>query len=179
MTKPSTVHVGTAAWSIPTRYLDDIPAGASQLMRYAQVFSVVEIDSSFSRHHQAATYARWAQSVGEDFRFAVKVPRELTHDGALLIGENPSRSRFFAEVAGLGLKLAVLLVQLPPRLAFEEAAARNFFSDLHAAKPSPVAIACEPRHPSWASPAVDELLKDLQVSRVAADPGRCRSGSLG
>ena len=40
----------------------------------------VEINSSFYRPHAFATYARWAASTPDGFRFAVKVPRTITHE---------------------------------------------------------------------------------------------------
>ena len=44
---------------------------------------MVEINSSFYRPHQAATYARWAASVPAGFRFAVKLPRVISHERRL------------------------------------------------------------------------------------------------
>jgi uncharacterized protein YecE (DUF72 family) len=161
------IRIGTAGWSIPSRYKDDFPGEGSHLVRYARRFSVVEIDTSFHRHHQASTYARWAASVPEHFRFAVKTPRAMTHEGEL-VAPLDVLSRFIEEVANLGDKLAVLLVQLPPKLAFAELAVRRFYSTLH--ERTDVQLVCEPRHPSWASPQVEALLADLGVARVAADP---------
>lgn len=165
-----TLRVGTAGWGIPSRYLSEIPAGGSHLSRYARVFPVTEIDTSFHRHHRAATYARWAASVGDEFQFCVKLPKALTHEGTLVTGASHARDAFLAEVAGLGSKLAVLLAQLPPSLAFDAHAVRSFFSELRAAVSPGVSIACEPRHESWGTEAVDALLGRLGVSRVAADP---------
>ncbi len=112
------ILVGTAAWGIASRYLEQIPPGGSHLERYAREFPVAEIDTSFYRHHRLDTYARWAQSVDENFRFSVKMSKALTHRGALVVGPSEERDRFLAEVAGLGSKLAVLLVQTAaqPRL---------------------------------------------------------------
>lgn len=147
-------------------------ATGTHLERYARVFPIVEIDTSFHRHHRAATYARWAESVNEDFRFAVKLPRTLTHEGGLVKDPNAILERFTEEIGGLRRKLAVALVQLPPSLAFAPRAARAFFKSLNAALPRPVRLACEPRHPSWSAQRADELLKELGISRVAADPAR-------
>jgi len=166
------IRVGTAGWSVASRYLSEIPAGGSHLERYAGVFSAVEINSSFYKHHRTATYARWASSVGEDFRFAVKTPKALTHEGALVPRESEVLTRFLEEIEGLGSKLGVLLVQLPPSLAFDQADAGAFFTQLRSHLAPATAIACEPRHASWGTPDVDAHLKKLGVSRVAADPAR-------
>jgi uncharacterized protein YecE (DUF72 family) len=101
------------------------------------------------------------------FRFAVKVPRAITHDGELAPIPRVL-DQFGAEVQGLGRKLGVLLVQLPPTLAFDAPMARRFFRELR--KRVDVPIACEPRHPSWGSHRAVNLLIKCAVARVAADP---------
>jgi uncharacterized protein YecE (DUF72 family) len=55
----------------------------SHLERYAKVLNAVEINSSFYRPHRTATYERWAASVPEEFRFAVKIPKAITHERRL------------------------------------------------------------------------------------------------
>jgi uncharacterized protein YecE (DUF72 family) len=162
------VRIGCAGWSfasVQARYFD---AGESQLARYATRFDVVEINSSFYRPHQRATYARWAASVPRDFRFSVKLPREVTHDARL---ERCGKvlDRFAGEVEGLGAKLGGLLVQLPPSLAHAPRTAATFFAMLRRRFPR-ARLACEPRHASWFAPAVDALWERHAVARVAADP---------
>lgn len=161
------MHIGTAGWSIPSRYLDSLPTGDSHLQRYAQRLNAVEVNSSFHRHHRVQTYMRWASSVPSHFRFSLKVPRTLTHEGEL-VPKPDILDPFFEEIGGLGEKLAVLLVQLPPRLAFDESAVRRFFTALR--KRTDVQIACEPRHPSWGSQRAGCVLAKHAVARVAADP---------
>jgi uncharacterized protein YecE (DUF72 family) len=75
--------IGCAGWNIPKEAAAAFPPAGSHLERYAAVFPVVEINSSFYKPHQPKTYARWADSVPPDFRFAVKVPRAITHDAAM------------------------------------------------------------------------------------------------
>jgi uncharacterized protein YecE (DUF72 family) len=163
----SPLWIGTAGWSVPSRYAAEVAAGGSHLERYAQCLNAVEINSSFYRSHQRKTYQRWAASVPAGFRFAVKVPKAMTHEqrlddcGELL-------DRFVAEVAGLGGRLGVLLVQLPPKLAFEKRVASRFFRDLR--QRIDVAVACEPRHASWFTPETDDWLAGRRIARVAADP---------
>jgi uncharacterized protein YecE (DUF72 family) len=161
------IRVGTAGWAIPSRYQEQLAGDGSHLERYARLLNAVEINSSFHRQHRAQTYLRWAGSVPANFRFAVKVPRTLTHDGELAPLPDVL-DQFAEEVHGLGRKLAVLLVQLPPKLEFEASVARRFFRELR--KRIDVSIACEPRHPSWGSKRADSVLTDCAVARVAADP---------
>ena len=161
------VFVGVAGWSIPSRYGSALPGEGSHLERYAQRLPVVEINSSFHRHHRATTYARWAGAVPSHFRFSVKVPRAFTHEGEL-IARADVLDQFADEMAGLGKKLGVILVQLPPKLEFDSVATRRFFRVIR--KRIDVQYVCEPRHPTWGSDRADRLLADLSVARVAADP---------
>jgi uncharacterized protein YecE (DUF72 family) len=157
---------------VATRYAADFPAGGSQLERYARRFSAVEITSSFYRHHRLATYQRWAQRVGPEFRFSVKIPKALTHHGHLVYAQSDDLDRFLLEIAGLGPKLRVLLVQLPPSLEFVASDANRFFARLGQRIDSSVAMVCEPRHASWNSDAVEALFKEQGVTRAAVDPAR-------
>jgi uncharacterized protein YecE (DUF72 family) len=167
--KRGRILVGCAGWSLPRAEQVEFPEAGSHLERYASRFAAVEINSSFHRPHRPATYARWSASVPQFFRFSVKVPRTITH-GLRLQQAGALLESFLSEVAGLEDKLGCLLVQLPPSLAFEPDVAARFFSDLRSR--SPVPLACEPRHASWFEPWADDLLRELEVARVAADPVR-------
>lgn len=165
--RTSEIRVGTAGWSIPSAIAAEFPGEGSQLERYARRFSAVEINSSFYRSHRVGTYQRWAAAVPATFRFSVKLPKAITH-GRRLIATDDLLGAFRAEVAGLGGKLAVLLVQLPPSLAFDVDVADAFFTTL--AHHVGVAVACEPRHATWFTEKADACLTSHRVGRVAADP---------
>ncbi|MBZ9675273.1 DUF72 domain-containing protein [Mesorhizobium sp. ES1-1] len=167
--------IGTAGWSIPTRYKEDFASAGSHLERYAQRFSVAEINSSFYKPHRRDTYERWARSVPERFRFAAKMPKAVTHEQRL-VGCEPSIDAFLQQAEGLGEKLSVLLVQLPPSLAFEPDVARAFFTML--SKRTPARLVCEPRHASWFDAEADELLAGCRIARVAADPAPVPAASV-
>jgi uncharacterized protein YecE (DUF72 family) len=138
------------------------------LERYAARFNAVEINSSFYRPHQPKTYARWAAATPDAFRFSVKIPKRITHE-ARLCGAEVDVARFVEEVTALGNKLGVVLVQLPPSLAFDESSVCPFFRDLRQ-RLVHSAIVVEPRHASWFEPPVADLLEGLGIGRVAADP---------
>jgi uncharacterized protein YecE (DUF72 family) len=160
------IRIGTAGWSFP-RTLDGFPAEGTGLERYAAVFNGVEINSSFYRPHQRKTYERWAASTPADFRFAVKVPRTITHERRLVDCTEP-QARFLDECGGLGEKLGPLLIQLPPSLKFDAGAVEQFMTTWR--KATPALTVLEPRHATWFDPAADALLRYFQVARVAADP---------
>jgi uncharacterized protein YecE (DUF72 family) len=107
------IYVGTAAWAIPKASQDAFPTEGSHLVRYANRFDSVEINSSFYRPHRLSTYQRWADDVPDHFRFAVKMPKTITHEGRLRNVADPLQ-RFLGEIAGLGGKLGPVLIQLPP-----------------------------------------------------------------
>jgi uncharacterized protein YecE (DUF72 family) len=161
------IYIGTAAWAIPKAYQDAFPKEGSHLVRYADRFDGVEINSSFYRPHRLSTYQRWADDVPDHFRFAVKMPKTITHEGRLRDVEEPLL-RFLGEIAGLGHKLGPILIQLPPSLKFDPRAADVFFRLLRHSYSGD--IACEPRHATWFNAEVDTFLTDRRVARVAADP---------
>ena len=107
------IYVGTASWAIPKTSQGAFPNEGSHLVRYASRFAGVEINSSFYRPHRLSTYQRWADDVPEHFRFAVKMPKTITHEGRLRDVAEPLL-RFLGEIARLGDKLGPVLIQLPP-----------------------------------------------------------------
>lgn len=166
------VRVGTAGWSVPRSSAAAFPTEGTHLQRYAGVMSAVEINSSFYRPHAAATYTKWADSTPPSFRFAVKVPRTMTHELRLRQPAKlaPLLARFIDEVSGLGQKLGPLLVQLPPSLVFEPRIANALFSLVRSMFTGQVV--CEPRHATWFSDRANDVLIRHQVARVGADPVR-------
>jgi uncharacterized protein YecE (DUF72 family) len=168
------VHVGTAAWTNPPG--ERARRGpVSHLVHYSKSFNAVEINSSFYRAHQRATYERWRDVTPANFRFSAKMPRSVTHDCALRRYQS-ELLQFLGEISGLGRKLSVILVQLPASLAFDSRVAKRFFESL--AAQSSVRVACEPRHASWFSARASDLLQRYGVARVAADPSTNPGGKL-
>jgi uncharacterized protein YecE (DUF72 family) len=162
-----TAYIGTAGWAIPRTHGDRFPAGASQLERYARVFSVAEINSSFRHEHRTTTYARWAAITPAGFRFSLKLPKAITHERRLENAGEPLRA-FLKTARVLGPKLGPILVQLPPSLEYQRDVADAFFAGLRNAHEGPVV--CEPRHGSWFGDQTDAVLHRWRVGRVAADP---------
>src|SRR6185369_300044 len=161
------LRIGTAGWSLRSEHVDVFPGDGSHLQRYAATFNCVEINSSFYRPHRPATYAKWAASVPADFRFAVKVPKEITHARRLVDVGEPLQ-RFLSESTQLGDRLGPLLVQLPASFALDAKTVGAFFTLLR--QNFDGLVACEPRHASWFTDQADRLLVKFHVARVAADP---------
>jgi uncharacterized protein YecE (DUF72 family) len=164
------IRIGTAGWAIPRPLADKFPAEGTSLERYASRFDAVEINSSFHRAHRPETWMRWHDSVPVQFRFSVKLSKEITHTKTL-VHCGAELENFIGQVQLLREKLAVILVQLPPKLEFDAAVAAEFFANLR--ERCGAAIVCEPRHISWFSPAANDCFRTLRVARVAADPSIC------
>ncbi len=163
-----TIGVGTAGWAIPRDVAAAFPGGGTHLERYAAVLPVVEINSSFHRPHRRSTYGRWAASTPPDFRFSVKVPKAISHV-AKLVGAGAALDAFFDQANGLESRFGVVLLQLPPKLAFDADVAPAFLADLRD-RAGDIPIACEPRHASWFTAEVEACLAGHRIARAAADP---------
>jgi len=159
--------LGTAGWRVPSNLGDRFPDSGSQLARYAAVFNGTEINSSFHRPHRTSTYLRWGASVPDAFRFAVKLPKAITHEQRL-VNVDSALDTFIEQTAALGERLGCLLVQLPPSLQFVSVDVEVFLAALRKRYAGDVAL--EPRHETWFSPLCADVLKRYQVARVAADP---------
>src|SRR5947209_4980281 len=77
---PPGVRLGIAGWAIRREHSHRFAEVGSHLQRYATLFKAVEINSCFYRPHRRTTYERWAASVPDTFRFAVKLPKAITHE---------------------------------------------------------------------------------------------------
>jgi uncharacterized protein YecE (DUF72 family) len=173
-TWPCSIRIGTAGWSLPRQHGNPSEDTSSHLVRYSAILACSEINSSFRRLHRPSTYARWAASTPPEFRFSVKAPGAITHEGGL--APNPDQLQaFLNEVSNLGDKLGPILFQLPPRLSLDELGACQFFDLFRRLFPVGFA-ALEPRHSSWFSPAGDRLLREFHIARVVADPPRSSEG---
>ena len=166
------LFVGTAGWTVPRQHLPLFPGTVhceklSHLARYASRLCCVEVNSSFHRPHRRTTWERWAAATPDGFKFAVKVPKTVTHTAGL-VNTGGALQEFFDAAHGLREKLGPVLVQLPPKLDFDAGVAQEFLSTLRELHQGGVVL--EPRHESWFSASADYLLRGFQVARVAADP---------
>lgn len=165
----STIRLGVAGWNVRREHAHRFSDVGSHLERYATQFNAVEINSCFYRPHRFTTYQRWAATVPPDFRFAVKLPKVITHENRF-VDIVAHLERFVGEVSGLGSKLGPVLIQLPPSFAFDELLARSFLDEFRARFDGDAVL--EPRHETWFAASVDQLLIDYRIARVAADPAR-------
>ena len=151
-----TVWIGTSGWSYDhwdgVLYEPGRPP-AERLARYGANFRTVELNASFYRWPADAAFRSWRRRLPEGFAMSVKAPRGLTHAKKLYAPEVWIR-RIGAGWHELGERRAVLLVQLPPSLARDDARLDYFL----AALPEWIRVAVEFRHDSWNADEVFQLL---------------------
>src|SRR4051794_35312660 len=162
-----TIRTGIAGWSIASELAREFPGSESHLDRYARRLNAAEINSSFHRPHRRATYEKWAASVPPDFRFAVKLPKAITHEQRLVDCDD-LLARFAEESGGLGGRRGASPAHLPPSFAFAGDVASRFLDAFDLIVGGQMVL--EPRHASWFEASAEALLVHHRVVRVAADP---------
>ncbi|AIE85626.1 hypothetical protein OP10G_2258 [Fimbriimonas ginsengisoli Gsoil 348] len=135
----------------------------------AERFTAVEVDASFYRQQRPETYANWASQVPEEFRFAVRGHRFLTHNKKLLDAEEPLR-RMKEQASGLGKKLGVMLWQLPPFMRINVERVRLFGEALKAWPETRHAL--ELRHDSWFTAEVAAVLTQYGIANTISDASK-------
>ena len=165
---PGKIYIGTAGWGIPGIHAQHFGGEGSHLVRYGGKLNCAEINSCFYREHKQETYRKWAAAVPDGFRFSVKAPRSITHEGELRVQGREDLKRFLEQTSTLEEKRGPVLLQVPPKLAFDDSSARDFFSMLRELYTGPAVF--EPRHVSWFSDEAEAVLREFHVARVAADP---------
>ena len=163
------IHVGTSGfdygdWRGPfyPRFLRP----TDRLAFYAEHFGTVELNVTFYRTPSADAFRGWRDAVPDDFVFAVKASRFLTHVRRLAEPE-PSIDYLMDRIGILGDRLGPVLVQLPPSMTVDldrlDRTLRAFGGR--------AAVAVEPRHRSWFDPSAGlcEFLRDHDAALVLAD----------
>ena len=169
LTDQQRIRIGTCAWSYEewrgAFYPADLPP-AQWLEFYARHFPAVEVDSTFYHVPAENAVRRWLEMTPAEFRFACKLPREITHVRRLHDCADELRA-FLHALEPLAPKLHVLLAQLPPSFAPREGrtALRKFLEQL----PQDFRFAIEFRHPGWHRPQIIRLLEKHRVCWVWAD----------
>ena len=122
--------VGISGWRYAGWRGDFYPKGLPQrreLEYAAERLGSIEINGSFYSLQRAARYAAWRDAVPDDFVFAVKGGRFITHLKKLVDVEGALANFFASGVLALGDKLGPVLWQLPESLAFDREKLAAFF----------------------------------------------------
>ncbi|MFG6197926.1 DUF72 domain-containing protein [Nonomuraea sp. JJY05] len=159
--------VGTSGWQYKdwrgVLYPEKVPLRL-WLEEYAAEFPTVESNNAFYRLPSPETFAAWRERTPDGFVMAVKASRFLTHIKRLADPEEPVE-RLMSRASELKDKLGPILLQLPPTLKVDvdrlDRCLRCF--------PAGVRVAVEPRHESWWTEEVRELLSAHEAALCWAD----------
>jgi uncharacterized protein YecE (DUF72 family) len=196
--RPASDHIwiGTSGWRYPPWRGVFYPPGLPQrreLAHLAGLMNSVELNGSFYSLQRPDSYRAWAAETPDDFLFAVKGSRYITHLKQLRDVRVPLANFLASGLLALGPKLGPLLWQLPPRLPFDAARIDAFLGLLPRSTGAaaqlagehddrldgraettidadrPLQHALEVRHASFRDPAFIALLRAHDVALVVAD----------
>ncbi len=191
------IRIGISGWNYSGWRGDFYPKGLVQrreLEYAASKLTSIEINGSFYSLQRPTSYAAWREQTPEDFVFAVKGGRFITHMKKLNDVAVPLANCLASGLLALGDKLGPMLWQLPPNLGFDPERLASVFDQLprttgaaaevakgHDAKipddraltvaedDRPLRHALEVRHSSFAVPEAVELLRAHDIAFVVAD----------
>jgi uncharacterized protein YecE (DUF72 family) len=154
---PAAIHIGTSGWHYNhwrgPFYPERLPA-SKMLASYCERFDTVELNNTFYRLPSRKALEEWRGSTPENFCFAVKGSRFITHMKKLKDPEL-ALAKFFAAIEVLGRKLGPILFQLPPRWELN----LERFSHFLACLPPRHRYAFEFRNPAWDAAPVYDLMR--------------------
>jgi uncharacterized protein YecE (DUF72 family) len=196
MTRAAKIRIGISGWTYAPWRGAFFPIGLpqrSELAYASSIFSSIEINGTFYGLQKPGTFALWAEQVPDDFVFAVKGSRFITHIKRIRDVSVPLANFFASGLLRLGPKLGPILWQFPPNFRFDPHLMQNFLgllphdtaaaarlarkhdhrikarACLKADAVRPIRHAVEIRHESFVSAAFVDLLRDFDVALVCAD----------
>ena len=169
----SNIYLGTSGWSYKEweGNFYHKGSGESKLHAYSRVFRTAEIDSTFYRNPSKGTVMGWLKYSPSEFIFTAKIPKTITHDKALGLKRDVSGDlKEFQELMlplQLAGKLGCLLIQLPPKYAYNPKNLESFFELLD----TRFRYAVEFRNRSWLVPETEtiQLLQKYSVAYTIVD----------
>ena len=191
-----TVRIGISGWRYPPWRGVFYPKGLPQraeLEHASRTVSTIEINGSFYSLQRPESYRAWREQTPDDFVFAVKGGRFITHMKKLADVEVPLANFFASGVLALDEKLGPFLWQLPPSLGFDADRLARFFellprstgaaaelathhderldgrAHLEVATERPLRHSVEVRHGSFLHPEFLPLLREHGIGLVVAD----------
>ncbi len=191
------IRIGISGWTYPpwrggAFYPDDLPQ-KRELEYASRQVSSIEINGTFYSLQKPASFESWYKATPDDFVFAVKGGRFITHIKRLNDVDEAVANFFASGILRLREKLGPILWQLPPSFRYDRAKLERFFDilprdtesasvlaehhdDLVAGDTSASSVrrcklrhALEIRHPSFENPEFIELLRKHGIGLVVAD----------
>jgi uncharacterized protein YecE (DUF72 family) len=157
------VRVGIGGWVFPPWRGTFYPQGlrqADELSHASRRVTAIEINGTFYRLQNPASYRRWHDETPDDFMFSLKGSRFITHRGDLATAA-PFLERFFdSGMTELGAKLGPILWQFAPTLRFDKSNVAAFLDALpKQLGERKLRHVLEVRHESFAEPAFARLME--------------------
>jgi uncharacterized protein YecE (DUF72 family) len=162
------LRLGTQGWNYPGWVGPFYPDGTRAvdfLRTYARAFDTVEVDSTFYAIPPASTVRGWRSRTPDHFRFALKLPQEITHERRF-IDARGVLDEFVDRVRELGNRLGPILIQCGPD--FTPAERENFTAFLPLL-PNDIHFAVEFRHRGWITREMLAVLREHQVALTLSD----------
>lgn len=173
------VSVGTCGFSYKDWVGPVYPAGTkarAMLGMYAEMFPVVEIDSTYYGVPAPATVEAWANKTPPGFRFSAKLPGTCTHVPEPALGIVHDDVRLFRanlEPLVTARKFACALMQFPNSFRLGDGAIRHLHALREALHDLP--LVAEFRHREWQTGDTLALLRELGIGLVAVDEPQFKS----
>lgn len=166
------IRIGTSNIVIPGNR-QSFPSGyqdKSRLHYYASLFNTVELNGTFYKVPMASTFHKWALDVPEDFRFTIKLWREITHVKNLAT-DLDNIARFLAAAGQLGNKKSCLLIQFPGKITLDyyNQVEKILLATREQDPLNEWRIAVEFRNAGWYVSETHELLDEVSASLVLHD----------
>mgnify|MGYP001049871833 FL=1 len=161
------LRIGTSGWHYPGWWGPFYPQSVKKkdaLGYYASRFDAVELNAPFYRTPTEVAVRNWRDSTPENFRFAWKASRFITHVKRLKV-EKDSIALLEARLGALGEKLGPVLFQLPPNMKCDRERLARFIAML----PRRHRYAFEFRNPDWYRPEILDLLADHDAAFCISD----------
>lgn len=164
----SELRIGTSGWSYPSWRGPFFPKGLrvkDRLRHYASRFNACELNAPFYRTPSLDAVRAWAEQTPEDFRFAWKASKFITHWKRLSGKSENSLALMETRLKVLGPKVGPVLFQLPPRLHADRERLAGFLRLLRPGR----RYAFEFRDESWYAPPILDLLREHDIALCLSD----------
>ena len=144
MGRSARIRIGISGWRYKGWRGSFYPKGLAQrreLEFAAQHFDTIELNGSFYSMQRPQSFKQWHDETPDDFVFAVKGSRYITHMLKLTKAETPLANFFAQGLLRLGKKLGPILWQFPPQFAFNPEKLQAFFDLLPRTQKEAAALA--------------------------------------
>ena len=170
--QPGKIWIGTSNGQMPGNK-DTFPPeyqDKSRLHYYSTLLNSIEVNSCFYKTPLRSTYEKWEKEVPEDFKFTLKLSKDITHHPELN-GDQNCMNNFLQAATGIRNKQGCLLIQFPGKISIDHFnQVEEILIQLRLLDPEQKwKIAIEFRNESWYIGETTELLNEYNAAMVMHD----------